>query len=50
MRDLGQAAIAMNRLAQAIEARTGEEKTLLKILLFKEDGIEDPVDWISEFE
>ena len=44
------AAAAMTRLVESLEARGSGEKNLLKIVPFKGDGTEDPVDWINEFE
>ncbi|CAG8565917.1 18885_t:CDS:1, partial [Racocetra persica] len=44
-----QAAVAITRLANFL-ARGRKKKSLIKIKLFREDGIKDPVDWINEFE
>jgi len=44
---MDQAVAAMNRLVDTLGTA---EKSLFKIVPFKGDGTEDPVDWINEFE
>lgn len=46
-RAMDNAVAAMNRLVDTLGTA---EKSLFKIVSFKGDGTEDPVDWINEFE
>ncbi|CAG8833704.1 36108_t:CDS:1, partial [Racocetra persica] len=40
----------MTQLAEAIEGGGEAKKSLIKIKPFREDGTEDPIDWINKFE